>query len=238
MNMVLRFAGVGLFALFVIEMALPVHAADRPSRRLIPVQEARAEDLAAGKIIIAQKDLPDPNFAETVVLITEYTDDGAAGLIINRQSKIPLSKFYPDLKGKTASDLVYSGGPVEEKLGFGLLRSRTKLENTKQLVTDVHLITDDKMLDKLVASGKDSNTLRMYVGYCGWGSEQLEREVELGAWHIFPGTAELVFDPDPDTLWSRLIRKTELRIALAVRPISAPPLFRLSLPSALSQLQR
>ena len=233
--MVLRPGRVNLFVLLALVIFAPVRAADRERPRLIPVQEPGTEDLAAGKLLVAQKDLPDPNFAETVVLLTEYTDEGATGLIINRQSKVTLSKFYPDLKGKNGSDFVYSGGPVEEKLGFGLLRSRAKLEDAKRIVGGVQLITDDKVLDKMVASGKDSSTLRMYVGYCGWGAEQLDREVELGAWHIFPATPELIFDPDPGTLWSRLIHKTEMRIARAERPTSAPPLFRLSSPSALSR---
>src|SRR5262249_25950197 len=153
--------------------------------RLIPVQEA-PDDLGVGQLLVADKNLPDPNFSETVVLLTEYSDSGAAGLIINRPSKITLAKIYPELKAKNASDFVFSGGPVEDKLGFGLLRSRAKPEATKQILSGVQLITDDKMLDKMVASGKDSANLRMYVGYCGWSSGQLEHEVDLGAWHIFP----------------------------------------------------
>ena len=220
----------------VLFLWLPCMAADRvPEARIIPVQEPRAEDLAIGKLLVAHQDLPDPNFAETVVLITEYGEEGATGLILNRQSKVPLSKFYPELKGKNASDPVYSGGPVEEMLGFGLLRSAKAQENTKAILANVRLITDDKLLDQMVASGKDPTVLRMYVGYCGWGPEQLEREVELGAWYLFPGTAELVFDSDPDSLWTRLVRKTELRIARTV-PVTFPPsLVRPSSPSELSQ---
>jgi putative transcriptional regulator len=213
--MLLRVRGAGL-----VLLVTAVSAAQTLPRRVNPVQDARAEDLAIGKLLVAQKELGDPNFAESVVLITEYGEEGTSGLIINRRSKVALSKFYPEIKGKNAADPVYSGGPVEEKLGFGLLRSRDRLEDTKRILPDVRLITDDKMLDKMVASGKDASTLRMYVGYCGWGPEQLEHEMELGAWHLFPGTAELVFDPDPDSLWSRLIRKTQLRIALRRRYFS------------------
>jgi len=41
----------------------------------------------------------------------------------------------------------------------------------------------------------------------------LEREVELGAWTIFKGDAAMVFDADPESLWYRLTRKSEQRIA-------------------------
>jgi len=236
--MKLRVAGACLGVAFAAGILTTAAAEDHSKPRWIPVQEARVEDLAVGKLLVAHQDLEDPNFAESVVLITEYADQGATGLIINRMSKVPLSKFFPELRAKNASDPVYSGGPVEETLGFGLLRSRSKLEDTKRILTDVHLITDDKLLDKMVASGRDSSSLRMYVGYCGWGPEQLEREVDLGAWYLFPGSADTVFDSDPDTLWSRLIRKTELRIAKVLRSTFPPPLFHLSSPSGLSQSLR
>jgi putative AlgH/UPF0301 family transcriptional regulator len=37
--------------------------------------------------------------------------------------------------------------------------------------------------------------------------------MEVGAWHILPADAASVFDADPDSVWPRLIRRTELRIA-------------------------
>ena len=48
-----------------------------------------------------------------------------------------------------------------------------------------------------------------------WAPEQLEEEIEVGAWHIFPGDANTVFDDDPDSLWMRMIKKTETEIARA-----------------------
>ena len=53
----------------------------------------------------------------------------------------------------------------------------------------------------------------MYVGYCGWSGGQLENEIKLGGWYIFDRSAEAVFDGKPETLWSRLIARTEFRIA-------------------------
>ena len=64
-----------------------------------------------------------------------------------------------------------------------------------------------------MAAGTGPATFRVYAGYSGWTAKQLQGEVELGGWHIFPGDASVVFDPDPESVWSRLIRKTEQRIA-------------------------
>ena len=49
----------------------------------------------------------------------------------------------------------------------------------------------------------------MYVGYAGWGPGQLERETLHGSWHVFRADTAVVFDPDPDTLWQRQVRRTE-----------------------------
>ena len=198
----------------LLEAARP---AGQRGPQVIPVQRAHAsaDDLAPGIFLIADKDLPDPNFAESVVLLVDYNDKGAMGLMVNRRSKVPLSRLFPQAKeAKNGSDPIFAGGPVEGTAGFGILRSRTKPEESKSIFSDVYMITTKAQLEKTVAAGKESSVFRVYLGYCGWGSAQLEREVEAGAWHILPANAGVVFDDDPDSVWSRLIRKMELRIAL------------------------
>ena len=55
--------------------------------------------------------------------------------------------------------------------------------------------------------------MHVYLGYSGWGAGQLDNEVKTGSWYIFDASADLVFDPDPATLWSRLKARTEQRFA-------------------------
>jgi putative AlgH/UPF0301 family transcriptional regulator len=179
-----------------------------------PAQSTRVKDLGAGKVLVASRELHDPNFAETVVLLVHYDEDSVLGLIVDRQTKVPLSRVFQDLKGaKGRSDPVYAGGPVERTVAMALLRSRTKHEEADHVFADIELISSKGLLEKTLATGIDSDKLRVYLGYSGWTTSQLQAEVELGAWHIFPGDAGMVFDPDPESLWSRLIRKTEQRIA-------------------------
>src|SRR5437764_5063498 len=93
--------------------------------KLVQAQGARAEDLMAGKLLVAQRKLRDPNFAETVVLLVHYDEDGAMGLVINRRTKFPLSRLFPEITGKPLTDPVYAGGPVERTSGMALLKSPT-----------------------------------------------------------------------------------------------------------------
>jgi putative transcriptional regulator len=184
--------------------------------RVAPAQSARAEDLGAGKLLVAGRDLGDPNFAQTVVLLVQYDEDGVVGLIINRRSKTPISRVLDEVKGaKNRSDPIYAGGPVGRTEVLALLRSPHPPGDAKRLVGDVFLVSSKQELEQTFSSAIDSERLRIYVGYAGWTAPQLEHELELGAWYIFPGSAAAVYDSDPDSLWTRMIRATELRIARA-----------------------
>lgn len=61
-----------------------------------------------------------------------------------------------------------------------------------------------------MAAGTGTGEFRACLGYCGWGAGQLE--INLGVWYIFDGDAKLVFDSDPDSVWSRLIARIEQRV--------------------------
>jgi len=197
-----------------------------------PGQSMQPADLGAGKLLVASRDLPDPNFAKTVVLLVQYDADGVVGLIVNRRSKVPISRVLDDVPGaKDRPDPVYAGGPVGRTQVLALLRSRAKPEDAKSVLQDIYLVSSKELLQKTFAATVESNMLHVYVGYSGWTGPQLEHEVDLGAWYIFRGDAAAVFDADPDSLWSRLIRETELRLAGAGRRRYAVPLHRLLAPS-------
>jgi len=182
---------------------------------IAPGQSTGAKDLGAGKLLVASRDLSDPNFVESVVLLIKYDRQGTLGLIINRRTKAPISRVLENLDAaKRGSDPVYLGGPVELTAVFGLFRSRKKPDDSATSVLgDVYLASSKALLEKTLATSSGPGDLRLYVGYCGWAPRQLENEVELGGWWIFDGSAGLVFDPYPDSMWSRLIARTEQQVA-------------------------
>jgi putative transcriptional regulator len=175
-------------------------------------------ELAAGKLLVASRDLGDPNFAKSVILLVRYdADQGAVGLTINKRTDIPLSRAFQDLKeAKGRTDPIYIGGPVELNTVMGLLKTSSKPEGASRVFGDVYLISDKDLLTQTLASKAEAAVFHAYVGYAGWGPGQLEHEVELGAWHILAADSAMVFHSDPDALWERLIKQTELQIARAL----------------------
>ena len=136
------------------------------------------------------------------------------GLVVNRQTKLPISRALKQLKqAEGRSEPVYAGGPVDRMSIQALLRSPTKVEEADHVFADVYTISSQRLLQSALHAGTGASAFRVYLGYAGWGPGQLEREVEAGGWWVFPGDAKNVFDAHPETLWTRLIEKTELQIA-------------------------
>lgn len=186
---------------------------------LAVAQSQRVADLDVGKLLVAPRDPPDPNFAEAVILLAQFDKNAALGLMINRRTRVPLSRVLNQIKAaNNRSDPVYLGGPVDLAVVLALLRSTTSPDKAPPVMPGIFLVSTLPLLERTLAAGAGPREFHVYVGYCGWGSGQLENEVKAGAWYIFTGDAELVFDSDPGTLWSRLIDRTKQRFAQTVRP--------------------
>jgi putative transcriptional regulator len=196
---------------------------EMPLTAFVPVQSRNAEGLGAGKLLVASRDLGDPNFAQTVILLVHYDAQGVVGLVLNRRTNVPLSRVLKDLKAaKDRSDPVYLGGPVEPPTVFALLKSPSKIEGAEPVFGGVYLISAKNLFEQTISTRPDPGVFHVYLGYAGWTKEQLRREVELGSWFIFPADARTVFDSDPDSLWPQMIRKTELKLA-GSEPADADP---------------
>ena len=145
---------------------------------------APAEELAAGKFLVADRALADKDFAHTIILLIYYGKDGAMGLVLNRPLDIPMSKLFPDRKGPPVR--LYDGGPISSGVRM-LFRSPTTPKDALHLFGDVYLTsTVDRIKD---ATG----VFRVYVGCTGWSKGQLQAEVARGTWHLAPADAAVVF---------------------------------------------
>jgi putative transcriptional regulator len=190
----------------------PVGRQKRLPAGYVPIQSKNPKGLAAGKLLVASRDLGDPHFVHTVVLLIHYDAQGVVGLVLNRRTDIPLSRALDGVKAaKDRSDHVFLGGPVETPDVFALLQSKTKLEGAEQIFGGVYLISAKPLFEQTISARPDPKVFHVYMGYAGWTKEQLQMEVQLGAWYIFPADAATVFNSDPDSLWFEMIRKTELK---------------------------
>jgi putative transcriptional regulator len=185
------------------------------------------DELAQGKLLLADKRLRDPNFAETVVLIVTYDKDGAIGLILNREGEVPVSGLLKGVKDAAKmTDLAFEGGPVDPKSVVTLFRSPTPQPRARHIGGEIYTILNRTLLEEILSNGAGPDQLRFYLGFANWGPGQLEKEVDAGAWRILPGAANTVFDPNPDSLWNRLVRTMDQKVVKAIPPPDPQKHFR------------
>ena len=179
----------------------------------LPIQLKNPKDLGIGKLLVASRGLGDPPFAGTVILLVQYDENGAVGVVLNRRTKVPLSQVLDLKAAKDRSDPVYIGGPVEPSAVFALFQSSAKIEKADNIFGSVYLISDKGLFEKTISARPDPKVFHVYLGYAGWTQDQLRTEVQMGAWFVFPADTAIVFNSDPDSLWLHMIKKTELRLA-------------------------
>jgi putative transcriptional regulator len=181
----------------------------------LPAQSKNTRDLGPATLLVASRDLADPNFAKTVILLVHYDAESVLGLTINRHTDVAVSRLFEGLKAaKDRADSIYLGGPVEISTVFALLESPDKLKGVDPVFGETYLISTKALLEETVAARPNPEVFHVYLGYAGWTNEQLKREVALGMWFIFQADTATVFDSDPDSLWPRMIRKTEQKLAM------------------------
>jgi putative transcriptional regulator len=194
-----------------------------PARLFVPfvlvILHLSAEvPLAPGVLLVADKDLKDPNFAKTVIVIADYDDEGTLGLVINRRTELALSEVLDKWKEAAGvKDKIFMGGPVGRTGMFALIRSKTPPQGAKHVLADIHLVTERDGLGPHLAEGPAR--VRVYAGYTGWAPDQLESEIADGGWHVLAANPKFVFDDDPNSLWIRLSHTADMQVAANSRAV-------------------
>jgi len=169
---------------------------------------------APGMLLVASPELPDPNFAHSVVLLLHYDEGGAAGVIVNRPIGLALADALPEIPELAGRhDLIHFGGPVDPNALILLVHPPSTPDDADEVLPGVFTIQGVEALRPLLAAGLDEASVRAFAGYAGWAPGQLDAEIERGDWHLYPGTAARVFSDQPEELWKTLHRNATSPIA-------------------------
>ena len=173
----------------------------------IPCAAADQASSLAGQLLVAEAGMPDPRFAETVIVLVRHDESGAFGLVINRRLGIrPIAAVMKTLgldpDNTTGEMTIHYGGPVEPSLGFVLHSTDYGRAGTLK-VTDGIALTAEPEIVRDIAQGRGPHRSLFALGYTGWGPGQLEDEIRLGTWFTVPADDDLIFDDSIGTKWKR-----------------------------------
>lgn len=165
--------------------------------------------LANGVFLVAKPELLDPNFRETVLLITQpEVGGGPVGVIVNRPLAARLSKVLPGAGAVPEQfDRVYRGGPVARNKLLFLVRTPQRPERSLQVLADVYLSGDATLLERVVRGEMTVAGFRAYAGFSGWAPGQLQAEILRGGWYVIQADADAIFADDTSTVWAKLIER-------------------------------
>ncbi len=155
----------------------------------------------AGFILGAHPGLRDPNFHQTVVLLSAHSaEEGALGVVINRPSDQCLGNLREDLETPVLRNLpVFEGGPVAAD---ELLLAAWKWDLKEQNFRLFFGLQPEKLQELLESD--PSIEARAFLGYAGWSAGQLEVELGRFDWAVSP-FAQPYGKQSPQNLWRTLL---------------------------------
>ena len=177
--------------------------------------------LAPG-FLVAAPILRDPNFAGSVVLMVEHSEQGALGFVINRVARAKLTQVLSQLG---LGDLevqvevpVMLGGPVSPQTGWVVFETGhapTTREDVL-LVTESLGVSASKQFLVDAVTGHGDGKAMLVQGYAGWGPGQLESELRQGVWIPVDLDARVLFATEAEQRWAGALG------VLGIHPASLP----------------
>lgn len=175
-------------------------------------------ELLTGHLLVAAPRMVDPNFSRRVVLVLDHGGHGALGVVLDRPGGVGVGELMPQWEAwATPPAELFTGGPVARNALIGLVRLKSRevaaeesglcptgwrlLVNADRPVGTVDLGADPApMADSIVG-------VRLFSGYAGWDSGQLEDEIDEGSWYVIRAAAPDAISADPESLWRRVLRR-------------------------------
>lgn len=158
---------------------------------------AQQREPANGVLLVARPEMRDPNFARTVVLVTQAEDGHTLGVVLNR----PTDAHHE-------GEPLWFGGPVLPRSVVALFEADAPPEAPAfHVLEGVYLSMHPLNVEALLA--RPDARYRLYAGFAAWMPGQLERELRQDAWYVLPAEASMLFRDELDGLWETLVARAK-----------------------------
>ena len=180
-----------------------------------PTPEAEPGNLA-GQLLVATRELHDPNFDHAVIYMVRHDANGAMGLVVNDPLRdVPLATVFEqaglDPAGVAGTIHLHAGGPVQRTRFFVLHTDDYAIADTLRVGDGLAVTSHIDILRAVVAGTGPRRTL-FVVGYAGWGPGQLDAELSAGAWVHATSDEGIVFDQADQTKWHRAFARRAISL--------------------------
>ena len=164
-----------------------------------------------GYFLMAMPALTDPNFRQSVTCISEHTEEGAVGIVINQvhdglSAKLIFEELGIDCDRKAESIPIHIGGPVHTNELFVLHGPPLDWGESLRINNGLALSNSRHLLEA-IARGQGPSSYMISLGCAGWSPGQLEWELGQNAWLVSPCSEDIIFNLPPAERWESAIKR-------------------------------
>lgn len=176
----------------------------------------------SNQFLIAMPNLTDPGFFHTVTYLCQHNEEGALGIVINRQIDMRLGDIFKQMRiqvtyPSAADSPVFYGGPVQQERGFVIHTPCGRWDSSIAISDEIALTTSRDILEA-IAVGEGPTYYLVALGYAGWGEGQLEREIIDNAWLNTPCGNDILFKTPVSQRWQAAANQ----IGIDINQLTAP----------------
>lgn len=156
-----------------------------------------------GRVLIADPGLSDHYFMRSVILLVEHNDQGTVGYVLNNIIDINLKELMPEFPSFKAITSI--GGPVNPNSIHFIHTVGHLIPSTYEVSEGLFWGGDFDAVRKLIEQGKlTSRQIRFFIGYSGWGKDQLANELKENSW-VVSQLDRVQIMAGKDDLWNRAV---------------------------------
>ena len=161
---------------------------------------------SAGKILISEPFMLDPQFRRSVVLLVEHAEQGTVGFVLNQETQVTIPDIIPGFPMFDAR--IFIGGPVETDTLHFIHKIPSLVDGGVEIEEGVFWGGDFEQLKDQINHGNVMlDDVVFFLGYSGWSPSQLDQEIESNSWIVSPTQSNEIFNENHDNLWKRAVRK-------------------------------
>ena len=159
-----------------------------------------------GCILISDPFSQDLYFKRSVVLLTEFNENGAIGFILNKPTQEQLKDIlegFDDIKIE-----VSLGGPVSTDMIHFIHTLGEDVPLSVNVFNDLYWGGDFNIIKEKAAKGLlNDDNIRFVVGYSGWQPLQLEKEIKDNFWLVSDFKVSEIMTLGDQDLWKYSLNK-------------------------------
>lgn len=161
-----------------------------------------------GRVLISEPFLSDQYFRRSVVYLTEHSEKGSIGFVLNKTMDMRIDDViidFPDVGFP-----VTLGGPVNTNTVHYLHTLGDEIPESVHVKEGIFWGGDFEVMKALVKTGRATReNLRFFLGYSGWTENQLEEELEMNAWLVGEIPTALVMKGGSTGFWTDTLSRLE-----------------------------